>query len=932
VRRHGPAAGFALTLLVPLLVVATGSATAAPSTGAVSTTTSPASSVLDRGAAARGHWFVRSGTTGDLLVWRSPSRLPVTDDRPEFRVGTRVVGLPRVSRNGRSLSLPVASMPGVDPSAVEVWVGLHRLDSTARSLPPSRTATTTQSSGIVPGPDPGVPGTYAVTSFDYTAADLPWPGFKAPMEVLGHAVLPVGVQHAPLVLFLHGRHIACYGKHDHGFWPCASTSRPVPSYKGYVYLQRLLASQGYATVSISANAINAQDGVTNDGGAGARSALVRHHLDLLAQWSADAADARWSGRLDLNRVVLIGHSRGGEGVDQAAIDTRRSAPYHLSGQILLAPTDFGYQTAPYLPTELLMGYCDGDVSDLQGQRYVDAEPLLAGDDPTLRSSVLLLGANHNFFNTEWTPGLSRAPSEDDWWDASDPVCGADASATRLTAAEQRRAAMTFVAAGVHAFLGNDTASALGYLDSDAPVAVPDAGPAVALTHALGGRRRTVRIGDGATVAGGARACRAGQPAGDPNQGRSTVATRRLPLCGLPDYYRQPHWTPAAPFPASVHAAYGRTLPHQVSFSWDQPGDRGGLALARPLYLAGTQRRLDLRVVVDPSSGPVRLQVMLGSGGTLQAGPVVTLSPLPGSTYLSALWAQTIRIDPADYPGGVDLSTVDRVLLRAVSGSGRVWLLDASLRLPGLAPVPDRSLPVVSVGRVVRVEGGPHSSGLALLPFRVTGTVQHRAQFAIAADQSTWSETKRPQFATVTVVPGQRTGTIAIRYEADRVDDVPSQIQLVHTVPVHGLVTSGFVGIVDVRDDDAAPRVILRPARRTAHYGDDLVFRLHLSAPVDYYVVNVVRALCVDRYRPLRTSDVPRRWLRAQVGSAPHDVPLCRVWRQGFLELPPGSTRSKIVVPTLRHPLHNRAKALTVRFSAHYLTSPLRATIRVLPSG
>ena len=928
-RRHGPAAGFALTLLVSLLVVATGTATAAPSAGTVSTTTS-SSSALERGAATRGDWFVRSGTTGDVLVWRSPSRLPITDGRPEFRVGTRVVGLPRVARNGRSLSLPLASMRGVDPSVVEVWVGLRRLDTTAHSLPPSRTAATTPASGSVPGADPGVPGPYSVTSFDYTAAALPWPGFKAPMEVLGHAVLPVGVQDAPVVLFLHGRHIACYGKHDPGFWPCVSTSRPVPSYKGYVYLQRLLASQGYATVSISANAVNAQDGVTNDGGAGARSALVRHHLDLLAQWSADATDPRWSGRLDLSRVVLIGHSRGGEGVDQAAIDTPGSAPYHLSGQILLAPTDFASQTAPYLPTELLMGYCDGDVSDLQGQRYVDAEPLLAGNDPTLRSSVLLLGANHNFFNTEWTPGLSRAPSEDDWWDASDPVCGSDASATRLTATEQRRAAMTFVAAGVHAFLGNDTASALGYLDSDGPVAVPDAGPAVALTHALGGRRRTVRIGDGATVAGAARACRAGQPTGDPIQGR-TVATRRIPLCGLPDYYRQPHWTPAAPFPASVHAAYARKLPHQVSFAWDRPGTRGGFALARPLDLAGTERRLDVRVVVDPASGPVRLQVLLGSGGTLQAGPVVTLSPLAGSTWLSALWAQTIRVDPADLGGGIDLSGVDRVLLRAVSGSARVWLLDASLRRPGLAPVPDRSLPVVSIGRVVRAEGGPHSSGVALLPFRITGTVQHRAQFAVAADQSTWSETKRPEFATITVVPGQSTGTIAIRYEADRVDDVPSQIQLVHAVPLHGLVTSGFVGIVDVRDDDAAPRVTLRPARRTAHYGDDLVFRLHLSAPVDYYVVNVVRAVRVDRYRPLRTSDVPRRWLRSQVGSAPGDVPLCRVWRDGFLELPPGSTRSRIVVPTLRHPLRNRAKALTVRFSARYLTPPLRATTRVLPS-
>jgi hypothetical protein len=919
-------------VVVSLLLVGAGAGAAAP----VPASAAQATSLGHRSdAAQRGHWFVRQGTAGDVLVWRSPSRLATTDGRPEFRVGTRTVGYPRISPDGRSLSLTVASLPGVDLTAVEVWVGLHRLDSTSRSLlpsnPPSRTWTTPHAVHRAPGPSPAIPGAYAVTSFDYSAADLAFPGFQAPMEVLGHAVLPVGVQQAPLVLFLHGRHIACYGKNDPGSWPCVPTSRPVPSYLGYVYLQRLLASQGYATVSISANAVNAQDGATNDGGAGARSALVRHHLTLLAGWSADAGNSSWGGLLDLSRVVLVGHSRGGEGVDQAAIDTTTSAPYHLSGQVLLAPTDFAYQTAPYLPTELLMGYCDGDVSDLQGQRYVDAEPLLAGDDPTLRSSVLLLGADHNFFNTEWTPGLSRAPSEDDWWDSSDPVCGSEASPTRLTAAEQRRAAKTFVAAGVHAFLGNDTTSALEYLDSDAPLAVPQAGPAVALTHALGGRRTTVRIGDGAIATGDAAVCRAGLPAGDAVQGRRSQ-TPRLPLCGLADYYRQPHWTPDAPRPASVHAAYGRRLPRQLTFSWDHAGAQGGFVPAHPLDLAKPRRLLDLRAVVDPTGGAVTLQVLLGSAGNLQAGPVVTMSPLPGATWLSALWAQTIRIDPADFRGGsVDLSSIDRVLVRAVSDSGHIWLLDTSLRRPGLAPVPSESLPVVSVGRAVQVEGGPDSPGVALLPFRVIGTVQHEAQFALAADQSTWNERARPQFATVTVEPGQTGGVIAIRYEADDVDDLPSQVQLVHVVPVHGVVTSGFVGIVDIRDDDAAPRVTLSPARPTTHYGDDLVFRLLLSAPVDYYVVNTVRAVRVDRYRPLRTSDVPRSWLRAQLGAAAADVPLCRVWRDGFLELPPGHTRSQIVVPTRRHPLHDRAKALTVRFSAQYLTTPLRATVRVLRS-
>ena len=50
----------------------------------------------------------------------------------------------------------------------------------------------------------------------------------------------------------------------------------MPSYRGYLQAQQLLASQGYVTVSISANGINGQDYLDEDGGAQARSSLVRH--------------------------------------------------------------------------------------------------------------------------------------------------------------------------------------------------------------------------------------------------------------------------------------------------------------------------------------------------------------------------------------------------------------------------------------------------------------------------------------------------------------------------------------------------------------------------------------------------------------------------------------------------------------------------------
>ena len=149
-------------------------------------------------------------------------------------------------------------------------------------------------------------------------------------------------------------------------------------------------------------------------------------------------------------MVLVGHSRGGEGVDRAALQIPLSAPYTIAGQVLLAPTDFGTQTAAYVPTVTVLPYCDGDVFDLQGQRFTDTARDLAADDTSLKSSVLVMGANHNFFNTEWTPGIAQAPAWDDWGDDGTALCGA-ADPDRLSASEQRDVGVAYVAGAVHLF-------------------------------------------------------------------------------------------------------------------------------------------------------------------------------------------------------------------------------------------------------------------------------------------------------------------------------------------------------------------------------------------------------------------------------------------------------------------------------------------------
>ena len=52
----------------------------------------------------------------------------------------------------------------------------------------------------------------------------------------------------------------------------------IPSHLGYDYIQQVLASQGFATVSVRVNGINAQDFRLSDGGADARAQIVQEHL------------------------------------------------------------------------------------------------------------------------------------------------------------------------------------------------------------------------------------------------------------------------------------------------------------------------------------------------------------------------------------------------------------------------------------------------------------------------------------------------------------------------------------------------------------------------------------------------------------------------------------------------------------------------------
>ena len=104
-------------------------------------------------------------------------------------------------------------------------------------------------------------------------------------------------------------------------------------------------------------------------------------------------------------------------------------------------------TVGHTPMMVMLPYCDGDVSNQQGQHFND-DSRYAHDDSVMLSTVWVMGANHNFFNTVWTPGKYAYSTSDDWGATNtDSVCGpASGTNIRLSADNQYQVGTAYMSA------------------------------------------------------------------------------------------------------------------------------------------------------------------------------------------------------------------------------------------------------------------------------------------------------------------------------------------------------------------------------------------------------------------------------------------------------------------------------------------------------
>jgi dienelactone hydrolase len=255
----------------------------------------------------------------------------------------------------------------------------------------------------------------------------------------GRVWYPQGDGPFPLVVVVHGNH-----------------RMEEPSEPGYAYLGEQLASRGFIVASIDENFLNRSWSGDLGGEMAARAYVLLHHLEAWRTWN-ETPGHPFQRRVDMERIALMGHSRGGEVVAIAAAFNRLPClpedctvrfdfGFSIQALVAMAPIDGGYRPASQsVPIEnvsylVLHGSHDGDVPSFEGLRAFKRAKFTDGRN-RFKAAVYVYRANHGQFNSRWT---------DD--DVGPPFEPFGLSKSLLSGEEQRRVTQVFVGGFLEATL------------------------------------------------------------------------------------------------------------------------------------------------------------------------------------------------------------------------------------------------------------------------------------------------------------------------------------------------------------------------------------------------------------------------------------------------------------------------------------------------
>ena len=213
-----------------------------------------------------------------------------------------------------------------------------------------------------------------------------------PIRLWGTIAAPATPGPHPVVLIAHGAHgDNCPVIGDGDSWPC--WKREQRNDLGFRSLVKALAAQGFVAIAPDVN------GAYSGGWGEIPNKEVLRFRQLVDATLTELALANGgartrfaiplTGKVDLSRLGVLGHSRGGMNV------LRWAEGWKVSSVFLLAPFFDKAQRIPNVPATLLLGTCDFDTHQ-DGAGYFSA---LKGKPRTKPAFQLTLsGANHNFYN------------------------------------------------------------------------------------------------------------------------------------------------------------------------------------------------------------------------------------------------------------------------------------------------------------------------------------------------------------------------------------------------------------------------------------------------------------------------------------------------------------------------------------------------------
>jgi dienelactone hydrolase len=489
-----------------------------------------------------------------------------------------------------------------------------------------------------------------------------------PVRLNGLIALPEAGGRHPVVVIFHGNHRGCpVDEMGVDRWPCAPEMEQ-PNYRGFEYLVRRLAAEGFVALSININAENTFGFGEPTPGERLRQLLDRH-LQALASAAAGGPNdfgVELAGRADVRRLALFGHSRGGEAAFVLANSPERATASRgygpVAGVLLIAAATVTADpwTGSAVPLATVLSACDGDVVAQDGQFFYEGARL-APRQTQWATSVWLERANHNYFN-ELLPddAMGRFGRPD-----CQPILDAEvqrawladfAGDFLLTLFSQDRAAVAEAAAR----MGTD-------VQQPAPDRLYDL-PARVATLASAAERQTVILPASAAEL-------------DANLRGGAVTADHVTVHFCPKSFYNALTLPGTE-PCRRNYVTVPGQPSHAVVSWDKPGAALRFTLPEGAGDLSRYTTLSLRAAVDPVSLPnpagrsqaftVRLTDAAGhsaTGVTRAAEPALQFPPgllqddevLPTGFFTGLVPLTTIRL-PLSAFAGVDLTEIRELAL------------------------------------------------------------------------------------------------------------------------------------------------------------------------------------------------------------------------------------------------------------------------------